>query len=376
MKVAVLHNVARGGALRRLAEQVHHLDAEVVEICLGTSRPFTERPIQVPLELRAPSVPRAMRAPLRYADLAALLVAWRRAAAHARRCGADVVFANPCRFLQAPAALLDRHLPPALYFCDEPRRVDHEAGAAAMRNPRTQRLYAPLYAAERRIDAAAVMRAGELVTNSRYTAGAIATAYGRTADPVRLGVVSSFFAADAEPAAAMHVLSVGMLTRGKGHDLALRAVAATGGRWPLLVVAPRPEPEEEVRLRELAAELDVGLEVRVGISDEELGNAYAHAQATLYLARAEPLGLVSLEAQARGCPVIVSDEGGLPETVDAGRSGFVVAREGGAAAQALTALEDSAVRSRMAAAARAHAATFTWERSAAEIQARLEHLAA
>ena len=40
----------------------------------------------------------------------------------------------------------------------------------------------------------------------------------------------------------------------------------------------------------------------------------------------EPFGLVSIEAQSVGCPVICSDAGGLSETVDPGKTGLLVPR--------------------------------------------------
>jgi glycosyltransferase involved in cell wall biosynthesis len=378
VRVAVVHNVARGGAHRRLAEQVHHLDAEVVEICLATSRPVTGTPLRIPLAPRAATVPRALRVPLRYADLALLANAWRRAAAAVRDARADVVYVNPCQVLQCPPLLLARGLPPSLYFCDEPRRVDHEADAAAQRNASTKQIYGPLYAAERQLDRRSVARATALVTNSDYTAGAIRRAYDRDAAPIAMGVADAVRDAPAPPppAAPAHVLSVGMLTPGKGHDLVLRAVAEAGARWPVMLVAPRDDPAETRRLRAVAAEAGVTLDLRIGISDAELVAAYDGAHAVLYLARAEPLGLVSLEAQSRGVPVIVADEGGLPETIARDVSGFAVPREPAAAAAALRRLDDPATRAAMAAAAREHAAAFTWRRSAAAIAERLAALTA
>ncbi len=377
MRVAVVHNVARGGAHRRLAEQVRHLDAEVVEVCLATSRPVTAAPLAIPLAPRAATVPRALRVPLRYADLALLANAWRRAAAAVRDARADVVYVNPCQVLQCPPLLLARGLPPSLYFCDEPRRVDHEPDAAAQRNAATQQVYGALYAAERSLDRRSVARATALVTNSRYTAGTIRRAYDRDAEPIAMGVADAVRDAPRPPSAApAHVLSVGMLTPGKGHDLVLRAVAAAGARWPVQVVAPRDDPAEARRLRAVAEEAGVTLDLRIGISDAELVAAYDDAHAVLYLARAEPLGLVALEAQSRGVPVIVADEGGLPETIARDVSGFAVAREPGAAAAALRRLDDPATRAAMATAAAEHAAPFTWRRSAAAIAERLAALTA
>jgi glycosyltransferase involved in cell wall biosynthesis len=375
MKVAVLHNLQRGGAHRRLREQLRHLDADIVEVCLATALPTTDAPRVVGLRQRADDAQPALRPPLRYLDLAALLAAWRTAGRLVRDSGADVLYANPCRYLQTPPGLLVAGLPPTVYFCDEPRRVDYEPDADAMRNPRTRALYAPLYAAQRRLDRRAVAQPARVLTNSRYTAGTIASAYGRAAEPIPMGVPDALLHCERAPE-PRHLLSVGMLIPTKGHDLVIRAAASLAPTWPLLIVAPRPAPEEEARLRRLARDLAVELDVRVGISDEELQEAYGAAVATLYLARGEPLGLVSLEAQACGCPVIVADEGGLPETVQDGRSGFVVTRSPEAAARALRELADPARRASMSAAAREHAAGWTWAVSARRVREQLEGVTA
>src|SRR5205085_12600317 len=103
--------------------------------------------------------------------------------------------------------------------------------------------------------------------------------------------------------------------------------------------------------------------VRGGIGGEALRSLYSTAWARLYLARAEPLGLASLEVQACGSPVVVADEGGLPETIDPELTGFAVAREPAAAAAALDRLDDPAMRATMSAAAATHGQGFAWGRS-------------
>ncbi|HEY6396703.1 MAG TPA: hypothetical protein VIX82_04535, partial [Solirubrobacteraceae bacterium] len=101
MRIGVIHNLAPGGAHRRMSEQVSRFGADVVEVCLGTAAPLLGDAHVVPHRPAAPRVPRALRAPLRYADLVALLQAWRRAASLLRRLRVDVVYANPCRYLQS-----------------------------------------------------------------------------------------------------------------------------------------------------------------------------------------------------------------------------------------------------------------------------------
>jgi len=372
MRIAVLHNLLPGGAHRRLREQMERLDGEVLEICLATAQPIRPDAHVIALSPAAPRLPAPLRPPFRYADLAALARAWRRAGARARELGAEVVFANPCRFLQAPAGLLSSSAP-ALYFCDEPRRVDHDPAAVRSRRGLTRPLYGPMYAIERRLDAAAARAAARIATNSAFTARELERAYGRPAEVIGLGVSDAFLAV--EPRAPEHVLSVGTLIPRKGHDLAVAAVAAARSRWPLIVVAPRPGETEAGRLRALARDAGVELELRVGIPDAELASLYAGAQATLYLAEREPFGLASLEAQACGSPVIVAAEGGLPETLAPGQSRWAVERRAGAVAERLDALEAPAARAEAAIAGRAHARESTWERSATRVRALLAELA-
>jgi glycosyltransferase involved in cell wall biosynthesis len=372
MRVAVVHNLQAGGAHRRLTEQLKALPDTTIEICLASAQPVMADAVIVPLHVTAPRVRQLLRPPLRYLDLLTLVSAWREAARRVAGFRADVVFANPCRYLQAPGALVWTRLP-TLYFCDEPRRVDYEAAAGASRNPGTAMLYAPLYQAQRRLDRCATAAASELVTNSRYTARMIQRSYGRRADVVPLGVPDSFRPM-AAPAPGGHVLSVGTLIPSKGHDLVLRACASGDQHRRVVVVAPRVDDAEEARLRRLAASLRVALEIRTRISDDELRTLYQRAQATVYLAEREPLGLASLEAQACGCPVVVADEGGLPETVIHGETGFVVPRDARAAGRALDALTDETLRQAMARAAAAHGARASWRRSGEVIRERLEAL--
>jgi glycosyltransferase involved in cell wall biosynthesis len=365
--VAVVHNLQEGGARRRLANQMAFMTCDTVEVCLETASPITPDAIVVPLRQRAPLRSRLVRPPLRYLDLAVLVQAWRRAAAPIRESGAEVVYLNPCRYLQGPPVVLEP-IPPALYFCDEARRIDNEPTARASRNSSTSGIYAPLYAAEKRFDRLAARRASRLATNSRYTASEIDRVYQRRAEVVTLGIADSLRSSSRCRRPASHLLSVGTLIPTKGHDVALRSAALTAQRRPLVVVTPRPEPAEEGRLRAIAQETGAELDLRVGVSDADLAELYATAHATLYLAQREPLGLVALEAQACGCPVVVADEGGLPETIIDGVTGWKVPRDPAIVARIVDLLEDPDRRLAASEAAVAHAVRWDWAESASSIE--------
>lgn len=56
---------------------------------------------------------------------------------------------------------------------------------------------------------------------------------------------------------------------------------------------------------------------------QDLGSAYASADAFIFPSSTETLGLVLLEAMAAGCPVVAARRGGIPDIVTDGVNGYL-----------------------------------------------------
>ena len=130
---------------------------------------------------------------------------------------------------------------------------------------------------------------------------------------------------------------------------------------------------ERRRLEAVAGDTGLGSRVRFlgAVEHEDLADYYALADVCVVPSRTETFGLVALEAQALGTPVVASAVGGLTEIVADGETGILVAdREPQAFAAAIASLlDDPALRERMGEAARVRAATFTWTRAVERLAA-------
>ncbi len=179
------------------------------------------------------------------------------------------------------------------------------------------------------------------------------------------------------------VLFLGRLQRVKGPDLAIRAAAEAFRRDPegtedvVLVVVGGPSgphgPEEVALLVELARDLGIGDRVRFlpPHPHDRLPEIYAAADVLLMPSRSESFGLVALEAQASGVPVVASAVGGLRTVVDPGGSGFLVPGNHPAelADRLLAILSDRDLATRLGRGAVAHASRFTWDDTLAQLLA-------
>lgn len=127
------------------------------------------------------------------------------------------------------------------------------------------------------------------------------------------------------------VLTVGRLQKRKGHDMLIRALPAIRRAIPDVLYAIVGEGEERSSLEGLVWELELAEHVQFhgGLSDEELIHAYQQCDLFVLPNREvdgdiEGFGMVLLEAQACGKPVIAGASGGTAETMEVGRTGRLV----------------------------------------------------
>jgi D-inositol-3-phosphate glycosyltransferase len=175
------------------------------------------------------------------------------------------------------------------------------------------------------------------------------------------------------PADAVVLLFVGRIQPLKAPDLLLRAAArmladdpGLRARLQVLVVgAPSGSGlAEPQRLQELAAGLGVTDVVRFlpPQPPEQLAEHYRAADVAVVPSHNESFGLVALEAQACGTPVVAAAVGGLHTAVDDGVSGLLV--QGRDPADYAAAIRRVlARRELLAAGARRHASRFSWDRT-------------
>jgi D-inositol-3-phosphate glycosyltransferase len=172
---------------------------------------------------------------------------------------------------------------------------------------------------------------------------------------------------------AATLLFVGRIQALKAPDVLLRAAARLGDGVDVVIVGGPSGSGLDTPdwLTGLAS--DLGLDGRVRfvapVDRDTIADYYRAADLTVVPSYSESFGLVALEAQACGTPVVAAAVGGLTTAVRDGVSGLLV--DGHDPEQWAKVLQDLFAHpgelDRLAANARDHAALFSWERTTDEL---------
>jgi len=170
---------------------------------------------------------------------------------------------------------------------------------------------------------------------------------------------------------AVVVAMVSVLRAGKGHEVAAGALARLAARHPSAVLLLVGDGPSRADVEALAAPL--GDRAVLAGHRDDVPDLLAAADVLIHPTRMDAFPTVLLEAAAAGLPVVATRVGGVPEIVDDGVTGTLVAPPPDAEAFAVALepfLADAAARARAGAAARARfAAEFSADRWAARLRA-------
>jgi len=201
-------------------------------------------------------------------------------------------------------------------YCHSPFRYAwHDRGRVLRVSPRWTRYpLEALLAGVRVADRDAVARVDHFIANSQITRDRIGEFWNRDAVVIHPPVdVGRFSTGEPED----WFLVVGELVAHKRVELALEAARRTS--LPIRIVGAGPDREALERSYGGRA----GVEFVGRVDDVSLADLYARARAVV-VPNVEEFGIVAVEAQAAGRPVVSVDAGGARETVLPGQTGVLV----------------------------------------------------
>ncbi len=369
MRIAIWHNLPSGGGkralydhVRGLVEQGHTVESWSPSTAAQDYLPLGEIITEHILPLKWPSGERNGR---RYGPLGAYREMLEKIAAMDRHCrdcakeinrgGFDVLFANSCMFFRA--APIGRHVEiPKVLYLQEPYRWLYEARPRlpwrAIERPERSR-WSPGYLRmligdQIRVNSLRLQAREEfanaqafdlILVNSLFSRESILRAYGLDGEVCYLGVDTELFSNQDRPREDF-CIGIGAFVPEKNISFVIQAIAAIKEPRPTLVwVGNAAYPEYLKELESLAKSLAVNFVPQVKIQDAKIVDLLNRAALMVYAPRLEPFGLVPLEANACGCPVVAVAEGGVRETVIDGVNGLLVEHSIDAFARAIERLE-------------------------------------
>jgi glycosyltransferase involved in cell wall biosynthesis len=353
MKIAVWHNLHSGGGSRALQYHIQGLVEKGHEVEIWADDPDAGGFMNLPENVKLHKVPLTyseQQPSIRErftsfffekdANMKAMEKHCKKCASEINAGGFDVLFANSCFYYGVPFISRFITIPKVLYL-GEPNRYLYEAmpeqiweapeEISSKWSPkfwvyffsntwRTNKYR--VYVREERKNFQAF---DKVLVNSYFSMESCKRAYGLLSEVCYLGVDNSLFKPVNGSKSNPYVIGLGGFYGHKNPEFAIRSVAEVKENRPkLLWIGNMVDEKYWLEMVELARSLDVTLEVKKMVTDEQLVELLSEAICMIYSSNLEPFGFAPLEANACGTPVIAVAEGGVRETIIHGKNGFLV----------------------------------------------------
>lgn len=194
------------------------------------------------------------------------------------------------------------------------------------------------------------------------------------------GVDLDFYCPSAESPKTPHptVLYLGRLKRYKRVDLVIDAFARVRNRFPdaRLIIAGKGDARASLEQHIARLAMQDAVEMRGFVTDEAKRDLFRRSWVHVLTSPKEGWGITNIEAAACGTPTIASNSPGLKDSVEDGRTGFLVPH--GDVVALATRMEEvlgnATLRDKLSIGALDFAQRFTWDRAALETERFLQHV--
>lgn len=230
----------------------------------------------------------------------------------------DLILVFPCLLTQSPYVLkFLKNKNKIIYFFTEPKREFYEKTSFDYWYPKriiTRIIRLPI----KYIDQKNCQYAKHIISNSKFTAKKLKQIYNKNSTVIYPGLKPI------KPKNILiknnkKILSVGQLSRIKGHDYSINQLSGINDN---LTVLGR-EVSETGKIYRLAKKKKVFLNIIQTEDDKIKDDLYKYYSIYLANNNNEPFGITTLEATSYHCLVLGKKEGGTPEIIKNGVNGYL-----------------------------------------------------
>ncbi len=352
LRIAIWHNLPSGGGARALNYHLNGLVNRGHVVELWSCNPTADGFIQIPESVKAHQIPLKRHPKPNFSDkfqsyfyekdrnMIEMENHCQACAEQINQGGFDVLFANSCFYYAVPFIGRFVNIKKALYL-GEPNRFFYEAmpdyvwqAPPSLFKNVFRRSYWKAFLAdfwiihkyrvqvrEERISFDAF---DKVLVNSIFSSETIQRVFNRNSEVCYLGIDTQKFESKNQTNPSSYVIGLGNLYINKNPELAVRAVGAIKKNRPALVwISNMTHGVYFDAVTKLANELNVDLQIKSNVTDNELISLLQNAICMIYTSNLEPFGFAPLEANACGTPVVAIQEGGIKETIVDGKNGFL-----------------------------------------------------
>jgi len=339
LRIAAIHNFlyTKSGAqlaflnmMLSLKKRGHEIDIYVLDISEKLRRELRDHFFIVSMNVKDHKLLRKL---LPFVDMVRIYRKYRRVAKKINNGNYDVTFIN--HYIYSPLILPCIKIP-KVYYLYEPPRIYYEPPFS-----KKDEVIKIITFYNKYLDKFCVKYADLILSSSDYSGKYAKKVYGKTSITNYLGVDLDKYKKIKNVKKENLTISVGVLQPHKGHEFSIRSIGLIPKekRPKLIIIAALGSKNEKKKLYKLAKKLDVNLEIKGYVPDEEFVKLHNKAKLVVIPFIREP----SIEPVALACetPIVAVREGGARETIIHNKTGILTNRDEKEFAKAIEYLLDN-----------------------------------